>query len=162
MGSDPGPLNFRQKGLGMLPKKRSETLLGMVQGLGLWALSVWPSMSVYNTMPLFFLFSGKIDQLIGMILLGAMPRNQIFGRVQNLSSYTEAIWIGWELWLLLRKHDKAKTIFEGKDDRANTSHEEESYGAKGGTKIYRPAWGQMGNFEPRKQSWPLHFFLWIK
>ena len=48
-------------------------------------------------MPLFFLFTGEIAQLIDMILLGAMRRNQIFGRVQNLSGYTEAIRIGWGL-----------------------------------------------------------------
>ena len=84
-----------------------------------------------------------------MISLGAMRRNQVFGRGQKNIGLHRGNTDGAGAMISTKKKWRGKDFFKGKDDGANTSHQEESD-------------SEMGNFEPRKKSRPLHFFLRIK
>ena len=84
-----------------------------VRALDLISFAKYARIRYYGSLiPVFF--SGKVHQLKGMISLGAMRRNQVFGRGQKTLGYTEAIRMGRGRWLLLRRNGEAKTSLKEK------------------------------------------------
>ena len=107
-------------------------------------------MPVYDTMALLFLFSFPVKSTNWKVWsrLGQCAEiKSLGGGKKHWTTQRQYGWGGGDDFYY--KKWRGKDFSKGKDDGANTSHQEESD-------------SKMGNFELRKKSWPLHIFLWIK